>query len=194
MSQISDEMLEPEALTESFRLPREFFQDWLSVAADEARHLGWLLDRLENVGSHYGAIPAHNNLWETATNSSHDLIGRLASVPMVQEARALDSHTRLCNRLVSTGDSQSARIVDQICQEELSHVAAGVRWFEWTLKQRLPRVPPSCVYQAAVLQFSGLLVPPFNQSARLSAGMPSDYYLPLTFRPAPAVQPPAASS
>ncbi len=187
----SDAMMTPKELDHDFQIPSEFFLDWLSVAADESRHLGWLLDRLGSMGSHYGAIPAHNNLWETAVKSSSDLIGRLACVPMVQEARALDSHTRLCNRLTSSGDAESANIIDQICQEELSHVASGVRWFEWMLSRRLPQMPPSLVYQTAVLHFSGLLVPPFNESARLSAGMPPTFYVPISFRRSSPVPPPA---
>jgi len=186
-------MMTPRELDRDFQMPSEFFRDWLSVASDESRHLGWLLDRLESMDSHYGAIPAHNNLWETAVKSSSDLIGRLACVPMVQEARALDSHSRLCNRLRSSGDAESANIIDQICQEELSDVASGARWFEWMLSRRLPEMPAPLVCQAAVLQVSALLVPPFNEPARLSAGIPPAFYVPISFRRSPPVPPSAPS-
>src|SRR5213080_4515850 len=41
-------------------LPRSFFDDWLGVAAEEAEHLALLSARLDDLGSCYGALPAHN--------------------------------------------------------------------------------------------------------------------------------------
>ena len=42
----------------SAQLPREFFADFVTVAADECRHFLLLERRLEAVGSLYGAPPA----------------------------------------------------------------------------------------------------------------------------------------
>ena len=36
------------------------------VAEDECRHFQLLEKRLEQTGSHYGALPAHDGLWESA--------------------------------------------------------------------------------------------------------------------------------
>ncbi len=41
-----------------------FALDFLRVAKDEGRHLTLLLDRLNAMGSHYGALPAHDGLWD----------------------------------------------------------------------------------------------------------------------------------
>ena len=73
------------------RLPREFFADWAGVAADEARHFEWLSARLADLGRRYGDLPAHDGLWEAAAATAHDLIARLAVVPLVLEARGLDA-------------------------------------------------------------------------------------------------------
>jgi len=48
---------------QSDSLPKAFLDDWLRVAADEARHLGMVLDRLEAHGFSYGCMPAHASLW-----------------------------------------------------------------------------------------------------------------------------------
>lgn len=54
-----------------------------------------------------------------------DLAGRLAVVPMSQEARGLDAGPRLAERLVGCGDNRSAAIVARIALEEKAHVAVG---------------------------------------------------------------------
>ncbi len=53
------------------------------------------------------------------------LSGRLAVVPMSQEARGLDAGPRLVERLRGWGDMRSADIVARIGQEEKAHVAVG---------------------------------------------------------------------
>ena len=68
---------------------RRFVDDWLSVAADEAMHFALLARKLESLGSHYGALPAHGGLWEAAHATRDDVAARLAVVPMVLEARGL---------------------------------------------------------------------------------------------------------
>ena len=70
--------------------PPEFADDWLRVGADEAMHFALLARRLAELGSHYGALPAHDGLWEAAEKTAHDPLARIAIVPMVLEARALD--------------------------------------------------------------------------------------------------------
>jgi len=42
-------------------LPRQFFDDFVAVAEDEARHFTLLEARLREAGSHYGALPVHDS-------------------------------------------------------------------------------------------------------------------------------------
>ena len=39
------------------------------------------MDRLEELGSEYGAVPAHRSLWVHAVGTKDDLGARLAVVP-----------------------------------------------------------------------------------------------------------------
>ena len=71
-------------------LPREFAEDWANVAVDEAEHFALLAARLAALSASYGDMPAHDGLWQAAERTSHDLLARLAVVPMVLEARGLD--------------------------------------------------------------------------------------------------------
>lgn len=66
-------------------MPREFFTDFVKVAQDEGRHFTLLLKRLKEMGSFYGALPAHDGLWDSATATSNDLLARLAVEHCVHE-------------------------------------------------------------------------------------------------------------
>jgi uncharacterized ferritin-like protein (DUF455 family) len=59
--------------------PREFADDWLKVGADEAMHFALVDRRLKKLGSHYGALPAHEGLWEAAYETRFDPLARLAN-------------------------------------------------------------------------------------------------------------------
>lgn len=73
----------------SERMPREFYDDWAVVAEDEARHFEALAARLEEVGSRYGALPAHDGLWESAMTTAGSLAARLAVEHCTHEVRRL---------------------------------------------------------------------------------------------------------
>lgn len=71
-------------------MPLGFYDDWVKSADEEAKHFNLICDCLEAMGSHYGALPAHAGMWRAAEDTADDLLGRLAVVPMVLEARGLD--------------------------------------------------------------------------------------------------------
>jgi uncharacterized ferritin-like protein (DUF455 family) len=166
-------------------LPRAFFDDWVEVAAEEAEHFGLLSDRLVALGSGDGALPAHDGLWEAAAATAHDLLARLAVVPLVLEARGLDVTPEMRLRLERAGDGESATILDRIYRDEIGHVAAGSRWFAWLCRER--GEDPAAVFQDRVRRyFTGALKPPFNRTAREEAGFPAAYYEPLACAAAPS--------
>ena len=155
--------------------PRAFADDWIAVGADEAIHFALLARRLRALGSHYGALPAHDGLWEAAATTAHDVLARLAVVPMALEARGLDVTPAMVAAFERAGDLRSAAILRRIYRDEIRHVAAGTRWFEQGCKalgcdivahwQRLIRT-----------HFRGRLKPPFNDSARGEAGLSREFY------------------
>ena len=158
--------------------PREFVDDWFAVGADEAMHFALLDRRLRTLGSEYGALPAHDGLWEAATATAHDVLARLAVVPMVLEARGLDVTPATIKRAEAMGDSRTARILQRILSDELSHVAAGTKWF--TARCAANGCDSPQTWRALVNQyFKGGVKPPFNDSARASAGLTREFYLPL---------------
>lgn len=154
---------------------REFVGDFLSVAADEAMHFALVNRKLHSLGSQYGALPAHGGLWEAAEDTRHDVAARLAVVPMVLEARGLDVTPSTRDRIDRQGDERGARIFQRILDDEIRHVAVGAKHFR-ILSEKLQRAPE--IYWKSLIQanFRGQLKPPFNDSARLAAGLSREYY------------------
>lgn len=162
-------------------LPRDFVSDWLSVAADEAMHFALLSRRLHELGSHYGALPAHDGLWEAAGETAHDALARLAIVPMVLEARGLDVSPATIDRLERAGDPQSAAILRRIYTDEIRHVGIGSHWFGTLCDSA--GFERSDHWQMLVRRhFRGALKPPFNDSARAKAGLPREFYASIALR------------
>lgn len=156
-------------------MPREFTTDFLSVAADEAMHFVLLDRKLRKLGSHYGALPAHGGLWEAAERTSHDVMARLAVVPMVLEARGLDVTPATLAKVQSQGDLGGVKILSRILDDEIRHVRFGTKHF--TALCEKSRMTPEKRWKSLVAEhFKGELKPPFNDSARLAAGLSLDFY------------------
>jgi uncharacterized ferritin-like protein (DUF455 family) len=167
-------------------MPRGFYQDWVKAAAEESKHFNLISDCLERLGSYYGALPAHAGMWRAAEDTNEDLLARLAVVPMVLEARGLDVTPNMIEIFKRAKDAQAVEALETIYAEEVSHVAYGAKWFNFLCGRH--NQDPKEVFHALVRQyFKGALKPPFNEEKRADAGIPPDFYWPLTEN----VQPPS---
>src|SRR5690606_5451070 len=99
-------------------MPREYYEDWLKVAAEEAYHFSLLNTHLETLGYAYGDFPAHNSLWEMAEKTKNNILARIALVPRTMEARGLDATPALRAKLAQAGDMKAAEILDIILRDE----------------------------------------------------------------------------
>lgn len=153
----------------------EFVSDFLYVAADEAMHHALLARKLESLGSHYGALPAHAGLWEAAHETRHDVAARLAVVPMVLEARGLDVTPATLERVKAAGDEHGAKILERILDDEIRHVGFGTKYFLLVV-EKTGEAPDSAWKSLVRKHFRGPVKPPFNDSARLAAGLSRDFY------------------
>jgi uncharacterized ferritin-like protein (DUF455 family) len=159
-------------------LPLSFFDDWVKVGLEEAKHFRLLERRLAACGSYYGAMPAHDGLWQATQETAHSLIARLAILPLVLEARGLDITPGLIRRLAEAGDRESAAVLEIIYRDEKTHVAFGVKWFRFMCDRT--GVKPDATFQELVRKhFRGALKPPFNDRARSQAGLTPGFYRPL---------------
>lgn len=154
---------------------REFVDDFLGVAADEAMHFALIDRKLRTLGAHYGALPAHAGLWQAAHETRHDVAARLAVVPMVLEARGLDVTPGTRERVLAQGDAPGARLLQRILDDEIRHVAVGARHFVAQCG-KAGKAPENHWKMLVARHFRGQLKPPFNDSARLAAGLSREYY------------------
>ncbi len=150
-------------------LPREYYADWLSVAAEEASHFAMLRDYLRSQGYDYGDFTAHNGLWEMAVVTAHDPLVRMALVPRVLEARGLDVLPSIMNKLTSTGAHEAVKILKVILHDEVRHVAVGNRWYAYLCKQR--NLEPLATFRTLLREYNApKLRGPLNIQARHAAG------------------------
>ncbi len=165
-------------------MPRPFFDNWVQVGLEEAKHFDLLTRRLIELGGAYGDQPAHDGLWQAAQATGHDLLARLAVVPLVLEARGLDVTPGMIRSLEAAGDLPSAKIISIIYRDEKRHVAYGAKWFRHLCAvQGLPI--ESTFHRLVRENFRGPVKPPFNDRARAEAGLTPGFYKPLSAFGAP---------
>ena len=153
-------------------MPMDFYNDWLTVLDEEAKHFQLLSARLGEIGAAYGDLPAHDGLWQAAQDTSDDLLARLAIVPLVLEARGLDVTPTMIKSLRNAKDDDSAAVLEAIYRDEIGHVGIGRKWFEHVCLG-----DPVATWQRLVNErFKGGLKAPFNDAARAEAGFGVAYY------------------
>ena len=160
-------------------VPHSFFDGWMQVAFEEAKHFGMVRDRLKALGADYGDMPAHDGLWQAAHATRHDLTARLAVVPLILEARGLDVTPSLQEKMRESGDIESAGVLQVIYDDEKGHVAIGAKWFRF-LCAREKRDPAQAFQELVRANFRGALKAPFNDVARAEAGLTPSFYRALT--------------
>lgn len=160
-------------------VPHSFFDGWMRVAFEEAKHFRMVRDRLRALGADYGDMPAHDGLWQAAHSTRNDLTARLAVVPLILEARGLDVTPSLQEKMRETGDIDSADVLKVIYDDEKGHVAIGAKWFRFLCARE--KKDPAATFKALVrANFRGALKAPFNDIARAEAGLTPCFYRSLT--------------
>lgn len=161
------------------QVPNSFFDGWMRVAFEEAKHFRLVRQRLNDLGADYGDLPAHDGLWQAAHDTRNDLTARLAVVPLILEARGLDVTPALQAKMRETGDFESAAVLDIIYEDEKGHVAVGAKWFRFLCARE--KKDPAATFQALVRSnFRGPLKAPFNDIARAEAGLTPSFYRSMT--------------
>ena len=153
-------------------MPRDFYLDWLQVAAEEAKHFQLLRAHLQKWGKDYGDFPAHQGLWTMCEKTADDIVARMALVPRTLEARGLDATPQIQAKLQQTGAPdalEAVAILDIILREEIGHVAIGNRWYRHLCAAH--GLDPEQHYTTLVDRYEAPRPkPPLNLAARSQAG------------------------
>ena len=153
-------------------MPRDYYLDWLKVAAEEAQHFNLLRAHLPGMGYDYGDFPAHAGLWDMTAKTAGDVLARMALVPRTLEARGLDATPTMQAKLRRVGTPAAlgaVAILDIILRDEIGHVAIGNRWYRHLCSQR--GLDPIATYGELARRYEApALKGPFNLEARRAAG------------------------
>ncbi len=163
--------------------PLGFYDDWVKAADEESKHFMLLSECLASYDMAYGDLDAHAGMWRAAEDTATDIMGRLAVVPMVLEARGLDVTPSMIKLFQQAKDEQTVAALEVIYAEEVGHVAYGSKWFHFLCGRH--NLDPKQVFHTLVKRyFHSTLKPPFNEEKRAEAGLPPDFYWPLSETPA----------
>jgi uncharacterized ferritin-like protein (DUF455 family) len=151
-------------------LPRDYYLDWLRVAAEEALHFTLLREHLQGaLQRDYGDFDAHDGLWQMCERTRLDVLARMALVPRTLEARGLDATPPIQAKLRRAGDLRAVEILDLILRDEIGHVAIGNRWYRWLCARE--GLDPVAHYPCLVERHQApRLRAPLNLDARRAAG------------------------
>jgi len=150
-------------------MPREFYQNWLQVAQEEAIHFNLIRTHLRKQGIDYGDLPAHQGLWEHAQDTSHDILARLAIIPRCMEARGLDVTPSMIEKVRSIKDQEGVQILERILHDEQQHVQFGSHWFHYLCQEQ--QLNADQKFQKLILKYyKSKPKGPFNTEMRMQAG------------------------
>lgn len=159
--------------------PRALRRGWLAALADEQRHCRLYLDRLAAHGARFRGRPHSDYFWRQApaiAASPHGPRAFLAAMGLTLEQANLDFTLTYRDGFRAAGDEASARVCQQVHDDEIRHVALAHRWLA-----RLASGPASdavAAYEDAVpfpLAASRAKGRRFDVAARRAAGLPEPF-------------------
>jgi uncharacterized ferritin-like protein (DUF455 family) len=93
--------------------------------------------------------------------------------------KAADEEAKHFNLICDCLEAQALDALSVIYGEEVAHVAYGSKWFHFLCGRQ--DIDPKEVFHDLVRRyFHGALKPPFNEEKRAEAGIPPDFYWPLS--------------
>lgn len=150
---------------------REFYLDWLEVAAQEVAHFRALENALKAVGSYYGAFSVHSTL-NDSLQKCQILLHRIALVPRGMEAVGLDANPHLAAKVAKSSHKiapQMLNALEIILHEEISHVSKGSKWFFAICEaQKVPQNSRAALY-FDILRKYNFSFPKANKQLNLNA-------------------------
>jgi len=160
------------------RAPAAFRAELGAILCDELRHTRMHLARAAACGTRFGDHTVNGHVWFSAARFRNEA-EYLCVLPLVFEARNLDESLELAAMFEDAGDPKGAGVMRAIHEDEIGHVAFGLRWLKafapstdrdgddfdaWASRLEMPNQPRRAVGRA------------FLEAPRKAAGM-SDAFL-----------------
>lgn len=154
--------------------PSAFRRGLVQTLQEEQRHLALYLDRMRALGVRLGEWPLSGFFWRAMAGlqTPKDFVAHLS---LTFEQANLDFALHYQRAFAELGDHETAAVLQTVLDDEIGHVALGLRWFErW-------RDPDLSLFEAhrdalrPPLQVVRAKAATFDVSARRQAGLPEAY-------------------
>ncbi|MEQ8278165.1 MAG: DUF455 family protein [Deltaproteobacteria bacterium] len=151
--------------------PTKFRMGLAKTIADEQRHLGLYLDRMQALGVELGEVPVNDFFWRTLSDME-DPLDFVAAMSLGFEQANLDFSRHYQARFEQLGDDVTARLLVEVYEDEIRHVRRGVQWYAeaagpLTFADHASRVAPM-----SMMRVKG---PVFDAEGRRRAALPDAY-------------------
>jgi uncharacterized ferritin-like protein (DUF455 family) len=156
-------------------VPPGLRKGWRDALADEQRHCKLYLERLAFLGSELGEHPQADYFWKQVPGfdaSPHGPRAFLAGLGLTLEQANLDFTLAYRDAFREAGDEASARVFQEVYEDEIQHVALAARWLSRLSPDEAG--DPVAAYDAAVpypLAASRAKGRRFNAEGRRAAGL-----------------------
>lgn len=115
------------ALTAFPEAPKAFRKGIAHTLKEEQGHVRLYMDRMEEMGLKFGDLPLYRHFWNHVPHLTSPI--RYVSVmSLTFEMANLDFAPLYGKSFAHFGDEKSAKLMQQILEDEIKHVAFGFRW------------------------------------------------------------------
>jgi len=108
--------------------PAAFRRGVLQTLRDEQEHTRWYLARMRACGIAFGELPVSGYFWRAVSGMSSPM-DYVAGLSLTFEQANLDFARHFARGFATVGDTETAKLLDQIYRDEIAHVAYGLKWF-----------------------------------------------------------------
>ena len=108
--------------------PPAFRKGLLQTLKDEQRHTRWYIDRMRACGLEFGELPVSGYFWRCVSPMENPMDYE-ASLCLTFEQANLDFAGHFARGFATVGDTDTAKLLEQIYKDEIGHVAYGLKWF-----------------------------------------------------------------
>ncbi len=154
--------------------PAAFRRGVWQTLREEQRHTRWYLDRLRACGQTFGELPVSGYFWR-AVSGMKTPMDFVAGLSLTFEQANLDFARQYGAALATVGDAESARILGAIYQDEIAHVAHGLKWFRRWKNPEQDDWSAYCQHLAFPLSPTRAKGPEFNIEGRQAAGLDATF-------------------
>jgi uncharacterized ferritin-like protein (DUF455 family) len=150
--------------------PAGFRRGVLQTLKDEQRHTALYLNRMRTCGITFGELPVSGYFWR-AISGMESPLDYVAGLSLTFEQANLDFTRWFSSGFAKAGDAETSQLLQRIYQDEIGHVAYGLKWFRKWKDPRKSDWEAFCRQLKFPVSPQRAKGPVFNVEGRLAAGL-----------------------